>query len=132
MDIQLLAFTLLVGQLISEFFIIQVLRRQWMIRNTRVHPRLKNIRGVLSLLAVLVFLGNIYPLFLDAFTLFNAEIRTSPVVNLVGTFYSLDNSLTFMFASILIWTLYKLSDIVIEVADLYGAQSNDTVPKSKK
>lgn len=123
MDIQLLAFILLVGRLVSEFFIVQVLRRQWKIRNTRVHPRLMKIRGVLSLLAVLVFLGNIYPLLLDAYTLFNPDIRTSGFINLVGTFYSLDNSLTFMLASILIWTLYKLSDVVIEVAELYGSQS---------
>lgn len=122
MDIQLLAFILLVGRLVSEYFIIQVLRRQWKIRNTPIHPRLKKIRGVLSLLAILVFIGNIYPLLLDAYTIVNADIRTSPTINLVGTFYSLDNSLTFMLASILIWTLYKLSDVVIEVAELVAGR----------
>lgn len=122
MDIQLLAFILLVGRIVSEYFIIQVLRRQWKIRNTTIHPRLKKIRGVLSLLAILVFIGNIYPLLLDAYTLFYPGVRTSPTINLVGTFYSLDNSLTFMLASILIWTLYKLSDVVIEVAELVAGR----------
>ena len=131
MDIQLLAAILLVGRLVSEFFIVQVLRRQWQIRKTKTHPRLMQLRHVLSLLAILVFVGNIYPLLLDAYTLFNPGIRTSGVINLVGTFYSLDNSLTFMFASILIWTLYKLSDVVIEVAELYSGQVKPTIPPKK-
>lgn len=131
MDIQILAFILLVGRLVSEYFIIQVLRRQWKIRNTPVHPRLRKIRGVLSLLAILVFIGNIYPLLLDAYTLFHPGVRSIGTINLVGTFYSLDNSITFMIASILIWTLYKLSDVVIEVAELYSGQSKSTIPPKK-
>lgn len=130
MDIQLLAFILLVGRLISEVFIIAVLRKQWKIRNAPIHPKLKNLRKVLNLLAILVFLGNIYPLLLDVFTVFNPAIRTTPFVNLVGTLYTLDNSLTFMFASILIWTLYKLSDVVIEVAELISGKT--IVPKEKE
>ncbi|WP_438980191.1 hypothetical protein [Polynucleobacter sp.] len=118
MNIQLLAFLLLVGRLISDLFIIMVLRKQWKLRRTRTHPRLVAIRRVLTLLAVLVFIGNLYPLLLDAYTLIDASVRTSRSVNLVGVIYSLDNNLTFMFASILIWTLYKLSDTVIEVAEL--------------
>lgn len=118
MNIQLLAFLLLVGRIISDLFIILVIRKQWKIRKIPTHPRLANIRRVLTLLAVLVFIGNIYPMLLDAFTLAYPGVRTRPNVNLVGVFYSLDNNLTFMFASILIWTLYKLSDVVIEVAEL--------------
>lgn len=118
MDIQLLAFLLLIGRLISEGFIIAVLRKQWRIRNSPIHPRLKNLRKVLTLLAILVFVGNLYPLALDLYTLYDSTVRTSQTANLVGVIYSLDNNLTFMFASILIWTLYKLSDIVIEVAEL--------------
>lgn len=122
MDIQLLAAILLVGRLISEGFIIAVMRKQWRIRKTKTHPRLMTIRKVLTLLAILVFIGNIYPLLLDAYTLYDAQVRTSQNVNLVGVFYSLDNNLTFMFASILIWTLYKLSDVVIEVAELIAGR----------
>lgn len=131
MDIQLLAFILLVGRLISEGFIIAVLRKQWKIRNAPIHPKLKNLRKVLTLLAVLVFIGNIYPLLLDAYTLIAPGIRTSQTVNLVGTFYSLDNNLTFMFASILIWTLYKLSDVVIEVAELITGKPLDAGTEKK-
>lgn len=130
MDIQLLAFLLLIGRLVSEGFIIAVIRKQWKIRKTKTHPRLMAIRRVLTLLAVLVFVGNLYPLFLDAYTLIAPGIRTSSSVNLVGVIYSLDNNLTFMFASILIWTLYKLSDIVIEVADLLtGGRVNSSDDK---
>lgn len=130
MDIQLLAFILLMGRLISEIFIILVIRKQWKIRKAPIHPKLRGLRKVLTLLAVLVFVGNIYPLLLDAFTLFLPGIRTSQTVNLVGTFYSLDNSITFMLASILIWTLYKLSDVVIEVAELISGKA--IVPKEKE
>lgn len=132
MDIVPLAFILLVGRLISEAFIINVLIRQWKIRKTRTHPRLQQMRKVLALLAALVFLGNIYPLLLDAITLVMPEIRTSQHVNLQGVFYTLDNNLTFMFASILIWVLYKLSDIVIEVAELIGAKPLRSSADDKK
>ncbi len=132
MNIQLLALLLLIGRLISEGFIIAVIRKQWKVRKSPIHPRLKALRRVLTLLAVLVFLGNIYPLILDAYTLVAPGIRTSPNVNLVGVFYSLDNNLTFMFASILIWTLYKLSDVVIEVAELITGRALDKdLPKQK-
>lgn len=131
MDIQLLATLLLIGRLISEGFIIAVLRKQWRIRKSPIHPRLRNLRKVLTLLAVLVFLGNLYPLMLDFYTLIDSGVRTSQTVNLVGVFYSLDNNLTFMFASILIWTLYKLSDVVIEVAELITGRSIE-VPKNEK
>jgi len=123
MNIQLLALLLLIGRLISDLFIIMVLRRQWKIRNTRTHPRLMKMRVVLTLLALLVFVGNIYPLILDALTLFYPEIRTSQTVNPAGAFYAISTNLTFMFASILIYTLYKLADVVIEVAELIAGQS---------
>lgn len=132
MDIQLLAFLLLIGRLVSEGFIIAVLRKQWKIRKTKTHPRLMQMRRVLTLLAVIIFIGNLYPLALDLATLFDATVRTSRNVNLVGVIYSLDNNLTFMVASILIWTLYKLSDVVIEVAELIAGQPLRSSPKEKK
>ncbi len=132
MDIVLLAFLLLIGRVVSEIFIVLVLKRQWQIRKTRTHPRLMQMRKVLSLLAILVFIGNLYPLWLDLYTLFNPGIRTSQTVNAAGVAYSLDNNLTFMFASILIWTLYKLADIVIEVAELIAGQSLTEPSKTEK
>lgn len=132
MDIQLLAALLLVGRLISEFFISLVLLRQWKLRKTRTHPRLMQMRKVLTLLAVLVFIGNLFPLWLDYYTLANPEIRTSQTVNIVGVVYSLDNNLTFMFASVLIWTLYKLADVVLDVAELLAGRSlRTTIPRKK-
>lgn len=132
MNIQLLALLLLMGRLISDFFIIMVLRKQWKIRKIPTHPRLANIRRVLTLLAVLVFIGNIYPLLLDLYTLFYPGVRTSQVVNPVGVFYSLDNNLTFMFASILIWALYKISDVAIEVGELIAGNPPKEVTLQEK
>lgn len=123
MSIQLLALLLLIGRIVSDFFIILVLRRQWKLRKTKTHPKLTAVRKVLGLLAILVFLGNIWPLVLDAFTLFYPGIRSTQHVNFVGLTYSLDNNLTFMFASILIYALYRLSDTVIEVVELLGVEA---------
>lgn len=132
MDIQVLASLLLAGRLVSETFIVFVLIRQWKLRKTKTHPRLMQMRRVLTLLAVLVFVGNLYPLLLDAVTLADATIRTTRTVNLVGVIYSLDNNITFMFASILIWTLYKLADVVLDVAELIAGQPLRSSPTEKK
>lgn len=132
MNIQTLALLLLIGRLISDAFIIMVLRKQWRIRKLPTHPRLAQLRRVLTLLAVLVFIGNIYPLLLDAFTLWDASIRTARNVNLVGVLYSLDNNLTFMFASILIWGLYKISDVAIDVGELIAGDPPKEVTLTEK
>lgn len=130
MDIQLLAYLLLIGRVISQGFIVMVLRRQWQIRKIKTHPRLMQMRRVLTLLALLVFIGNIYPMLLDAVTLFYPGVRTSQTINPAGAFYAISTNLTFMFASILIWTLYKLADVVIEVAELIGTkQVKDSIHK---
>lgn len=133
MNIQVLAALLLVGRVISIMFNILVIRRQWVIRKIPTHPRLLNIRRVLSLLAILILLGNIYPFLLDIYTLFYPGVRSTQTVNFVGVAYSLDNNLTFMFASILIWTLYKLADIAIEVGELIaGNPPKEVELKPKK
>ena len=131
MDIQILAVILLIGRVISDIFIVSVLKRQWGLRNTQTHPRLMQMRRVLALLAMLVFIGNIYPMLLDLYTLFYPGIRSAQSVNLVGVLYTLDNNITFMLAAILIWTLYKLADVVIEVAELIAGKPM-TVQKPKK
>lgn len=118
MNIQLLAALLLIGRVVAVCFNVLVINRQWKLRKLPTHPRLLQIRRVLSLLAILIFLGNLYPLFLDLYTLAHPDIRSTQTVNLVGVFYSLDNNLTFLFASILIWALYKIADVAIEVGEL--------------
>lgn len=131
MNIVTLAALLLVGRLISDFFITLVLLKQWRLRKTKTHPKLMAIRKVLSLLAIAVFIGNLYPLYLDLYTLFDPAVRTAQTINLKGVLYSLDNNLTFMFASILIYTLYRLADTVIEIAELLGVSAAKPVPKDE-
>lgn len=138
MDIIPLASILLVGRLISDTFIIVVIVRQLRItrelkkKNIKTHPRLQKMRTVLSMLAIAVFIGNIYPLVLDLVTLFNPAIRTSQHVNLQGVFYTIDNNFTFMFASILIWCLYKLADIAIDVGELVAGDPPTPVEITKR
>lgn len=130
MDIQVLAILLLIGRIISMAFIFMVLHRQWQIRKAKTHPRLIAMRRVLALLALLVFAGNIYPLILDILAIVMPSIRSTQVINLAGVLYSVDNNLTFMFASILIWTLYRLADAVIEVSELI--KISDSTTKRRK
>jgi len=118
MNIQLLAFLLLVGRIIAITFNVLVIKRQRKIRKIPTHPRLLNIRRVLALLATLVFIGNIYPFVLDAVTLFDPAVRTAQTVKVSGALYAISTNLTFLCASILIWALYKLADIAIEVGEL--------------
>ncbi len=132
MNIVTLALILLIGRIVSDAFITVVLVRQWKLRKLPTHPRLANLRRVLSLLALLVFVGNIYPLVLDAFTLFYPGIRTSQTINPVGAFYAISTNLTFMFASILIWTLYKLADVAIDVGELTAGDPPKNVTISKE
>lgn len=132
MNIQLLATLLLIGRLISDIFIIVVLTKQWKIRKIPTHPRLTNLRRILTLLALLIFIGNIYPLLLDAFTLFYPGIRTTRVVNPAGAFYAISTNLTFMFASILIWALYKLADVAIDVGELIAGNPPKQVSIKEK
>ena len=93
MNIQTLALILLAGRAIAITFNILVLRRQWKIRKIPTHPRIEKIRKVLSALAVVVFIANLYPLWLDIVTLWDPGIRTSQYINLKGLFYPLDNNL---------------------------------------
>lgn len=133
MNIQTLALILLAGRAIAITFNILVLVRQWKIRKIPTHPRIMKIRRVLSALAIVVFIANLYPLWLDVVTLWDPGIRTSQVVNLKGVIYSLDNNLGFMFASIFIWALYKLADVAIDVGELIaGNPPKEVVVKPKK
>lgn len=134
MSISTLAFLLLIGRAISIVFNVLVLRRQWKIRKIPTHPRLQKMRVVLSLLAVVVFTANLYPAWLDIVTLFDPGVRSTPIINLKGVIYSLDNNLGFMFASIFIWVLYKLADVAIDVGELIAGNPPKEVevkPKSK-
>ena len=134
MNIQTLALMLLIGRTVAIIFNVLVLKRQWKIRKVPTHPRLQKIRWVLSMLAVVVFIANLYPAWLDIVTLFDPAIRSTQVINLKGVIYSLDNNLGFMFASIFIWALYKLSDVAIDVGELIAGNPPKEVsiqPKKK-
>lgn len=134
MSITVLALLLLVGRIISMTFNVLVLTRQWKLRRIPTHPRLMSIRRVLTALAVIIFIGNIYPFALDIITMAYPQIRTTQTVNFIGVAYTLDVNLTFMFASIFIWALYKLADVAIEVGELIAGNPPKEVevkPKNK-
>lgn len=127
MNLKLLVILLTFGRIASIVFNILVLKRQLKLRKKKTHPRLMKYRQVLMTLAFIIFLGNIYPLFLDLATLAGVFTQRGPeTVNWSLSIYSLDNNLTFLVASILIWVLYKLADTVIEIAELIGVSREKT------
>lgn len=132
MEVQILAAVLIIGRIITMGFILAVIRKQWRIRHSPIHPRLKNLRKALTLLAVLVFAGSIYPLLLDTAALLCPSIVLANDVDMFGAVYALDNNATFMLSAILIWTLYRLSDVVIEAAELVTGKIIDTGTHQKK
>lgn len=117
MDIRTIATLLLLGKIISLVFILLVLKKQWNIRKKTIHPTLRKYRTILFVLALVILIGTIIPIVVDLLTLLtNIDRENSP--SIAGIIYAFSNDITFLIASILIWTLYKLSSAVIEIDDL--------------
>lgn len=128
MDIKTLAVMLLIGKIIAEIFIFLVLYKQWGLRLKAIHPKLRHYRIVLSALALVIAIGVFIPMVVDILTLFHAVNR--PVTTATAV-YALANSITFAVASILIWTLYKLSSVVIEIDELVISASDVAISREK-
>lgn len=124
LSIQTIAVILLIARLISVGFILFVLRLQWKLFKSKIDfslvPNLDHyqqttvyrIRRVLFVLAVIIFLGNMIPILIDAITIFshNSLGRTQSI-RPISVAYAVSNAFTAMFSAIMIWTLYKLAGI---------------------
>lgn len=121
-DIETIALLLLIGRLISVTFILLVLHRQYRLFGTQIDfelvPNLTKyqrrnvyrIRRILFALSVIIFLGNLIPIAIDALTLF-VETGRPAILRPVSVMYAFSNSLTAMFSAIMIWTLYKIAGL---------------------
>lgn len=123
-SIQVIAGFLLIARLISVVFIGMVLVLQAKLFGTNIDftlvPNLskfqkRNIylaRKVLFALAIIVFLGNMIPIIIDAITAFNDNsLGRNPEVPTISIAYAAGNALTAMFSAIFIWVLYKLAGL---------------------
>lgn len=109
MDIRILAFTLLVGHLVSATFILLVIIKQIKLFRVRVQDGLRWFRLILFSLALAIFFGNFIPIAVDALTIFGSIKRSTNHVNTVGIFYSMSNALVFALSALLIWVMYKMA-----------------------
>lgn len=117
MPIKVLAALLLVVQVGTVIFIVSVLKRQWGLFKLYVEPDIRKFRRNLFVLALVIFFGNLVPLTIGFLTVIGAITRSASTVNLVSGIYTVANTLTLFFSSLLIWTLYRLAnakDIIVE------------------
>lgn len=127
MDIKTLAFILLVGRIIALCFNVAVLRRQLRLRKEpKTLPILMKYRKIFFALNITILVVHIYPFTLDILTLF-VDTGRNPTASIVGSIYGIDNNFGFLVASILIWMLYKISDTIIDLAQILAQKS----PKGK-
>ena len=117
MNIRTLSAVLLVGQILSVGFIFRVLQLQYGLFKTRIQSDLLLVRRTLFFLALVILLGNVIPLMLDIFTVFDNLRRGVSTVNLAGIFYTISNTLTLTVSAILIWQLYRMAAKVLIVVE---------------
>jgi hypothetical protein len=115
MGVKTLAFILLAGRIVSLIFTGLVLYRQIRLSKLAAPSWLVSFRRVLLGLTLVIFIGNFIPMVIDILVLVDEVQRNSP--NPVGVAYALDSNLTAVFASIAIWSLYKLAQKSIERGD---------------
>ena len=119
MDIKDLSAILLVGQIISVGFIFSVLRLQFGLFKTTIQHDLVAIRRVLFHLAMVIFLGNLIPIVINALTITGAIYR--PVLhgrlNFPAIIYTSSNTGVAVASALLIWLLYRMASKVLVIVD---------------
>jgi hypothetical protein len=122
MSIQAIAATLLIARAVSMIFIVTVMYRQYKLFGTQIDfqlvPNLTKmqrrnvyrIRRILFCLSVIILLGNLVPILIDAVTLFYNPGRPANV-KAISVAYAYSNALTAMFSAIMIWTLYRIAGL---------------------
>jgi len=108
-ELQLYASILLAIRVISVFFIVLVIKRQWALFKLPIHEDIKTFRIVLFLLSVAILIGNIIPIVVDVMALFGATNRPDQIPT-ASVFYSFSNAITAVLSSILVWLLYCIAN----------------------
>lgn len=117
MDVRTLAWYLLLAQVGTVFFLFLVLIRQLSLFRLRVQRELMWVRRTLFALALVIFIGNVYPMVISAATVLGLVTRSTHRVNALGVSYSSDNTLTLFFSALLIWITYKMAERVLIISE---------------
>lgn len=120
MGVKELATMLLTGHVIALIVTTLVLSRQVRILRSKPDPELQTGRLVLLALAIVIGLGNLIPMTIDAAVIVGVVPRTPP--NAAGVLYALSNVLTLIFSASAVLALYIIADRLLR--KLSGADYN--------
>lgn len=109
MDIRVLSWWLLLGQIGSAFFILMVILRQIRLFRLRVPNDIVVFRQILFSLALVIFCGNVVPLTVSVLTILGLVTRSANYINGIGLYYTISNTAVAFFSAILIWLLYRMA-----------------------
>lgn len=108
MDIKYIAFILLLGRIVSVFFMALVVKRQRELNKIPISPELKPFRTILQQLSIAVLIGNIIPIVIDILTILAPDsLHREDSPSTIGIMYGFSNVVTSALSAYLIWTLYK-------------------------
>lgn len=104
MDTRIIAATLLVGRLITIWFIFIVFKKQLSLLRSKHHVELRPLRKILFGLSFITIAGNIIPVVIDTMGIFGK-----------GSFglllaYVYSNNITAILSAITLYVVYKISE----------------------
>lgn len=118
MDIKHIAAILLLGRLVSVFFMAFVVKRQRALLKLPIDPSLAPFRRTLNRLSIAVLIGNVIPIILDASTILSANaLEREDTPSTIGVMYAFSNCITSALSAYLIWKLYKQAEKTVLIVD---------------
>lgn len=129
MGIKTVAFVLLLGRLVSVFFMTLVVNRQRALSKLPTSPELLPFRRTLNRLSVSLLIGNIIPIVIDVVTIVATNsLEREDTPSVIGVMYAISNCTTAAISAYLIWTLYKQAEKTVLIV---GQDAEDAVNNKK-
>lgn len=103
----ILAIALFISSLITAYYTLRVLHRQYVLFRREIDIGLVGFRNTMIAMAVMFFLGNIAPIiFYGYYTFVRAPDHVSPLTLL----YVVSTAVAFLSVSYLLWTVYRIAN----------------------
>ena len=102
------AILLLIGHAIAAFFILSVLRKQYLLLQQPIEKYYRTFRIGLFALSCIIFVGILVPIVIDALTLFINTQRPDRLYT-ISLVYAGSNMVRDIASSLVIWLLYRIS-----------------------
>lgn len=105
-EVQIVAFALLILRLISLVYVSRVLYRQLQLYKLAIEDQLSQFRKTMVIMGVLLFFSNMFPLYIDFLYAFDLDPPNDTLL-LIG--YATSNSVFTLALSYILWQIYKLA-----------------------